>query len=166
MRTVRIARLAIVAALAGAGVLGAAAPARADITAFLGLTSTTSTRQARGVAVGFGVLVIGFEFEYSNIVEDAGEGAPGLHTGSANVLLQTPTAIGGVQLYLTAGAGGYRERLGEISGTNVTTNVGGGAKIGLLGPLRLRLDYRLLTLHGDPLHDRYHRFYAGANIGF
>jgi len=60
----------------------------------------------------------------------------------------------------------YRERLGGSSETSLAVNLGGGAKIRLLGPLRLRLDYRLFSLRGDPLHDRYHRLYAGANLGF
>ncbi len=83
-----------------------------------------------------------------------------------NGLLQTPLAVAGAQLYVTAGAGLYRERLAGASETSLAVNVGGGAKIRLVGPLRLRLDYRLFSLRGDPLHDRYHRFYAGANVGF
>lgn len=156
----------IVAAVLVVGLLGTAAPAGADVTAFLGLSTTPSSRQARGVALGTGLLAFGFEFEYSDIAEDASDLEPGLRVGSVNGLLQTPVAVAGTQLYLTAGAGIYRERLGDISETSLAVNVGGGAKIRLLGPLRLRLDYRLFSLRGDPLHDRYHRLYAGANIGF
>ncbi len=36
----------------------------------------------------------------------------------------------------------------------------------LAGPLRLRLDYRVFTLQGDPLHSKPQRFYAGFNIKF
>ena len=39
-------------------------------------------------------------------------------------------------------------------------------KIGVAGPLKLRLDYRLFRLQGAPLHAAYHRFYAGATLGF
>ena len=34
------------------------------------------------------------------------------------------------------------------SQTNFGSNIGGGAKINLVGPLRLRVDYRVFNLHG------------------
>lgn len=154
------------AALAVLGVLVAAQPASADITAFLGLSTTPGTRSARGLAIGGGLLAFGFEFEYTDIAEDLSDLEPGLRVGSVNGLLQTPLAVAGAQFYVTAGAGLYRERLGEASETSLAVNLGGGAKIRLLGPLRLRLDYRLFSLRGDPQHARYHRVYAGANVGF
>jgi hypothetical protein len=36
----------------------------------------------------------------------------------------------------------------------------------LIGPLRLRLDYRVFTLQGSPLHPKPQRFYAGINLKF
>lgn len=147
-------------------VFGIARPASADITGFLGFSPTPETHMARGFAVGFGLLVVGFEFEYSSISEDTVDGAPALRTGSGNILIQTPIEVSGIQLYGTLGGGLYRERLVERQETHFTSNLGGGAKIRLAGPLRLRLDYRLFRLNGDPLHQTYHRFYAGANIGF
>ena len=71
-----------------------------------------------------------------------------------NVLLQTPRGLGPVQIYGTVGAGGYRERYDAIdaSTTSVGTNVGGGVKINLLGPLRVRVDYRVFKLSGDAVH--------------
>ena len=151
-----------------AAVLVLALPARAaaDITAFIGITPTPDTRAVRGVALGFGLLVVGFEFEYAAAVEDATEALPSLQTGSGNVLVQTPVEVGGFQLYGTIGGGVYRERLLFQQETHFTTNLGGGAKIRLAGPLRMRLDYRIFRLQGSPLHPTYHRFYAGANIGF
>lgn len=140
--------------------------AAADVTAFLGITPTPENRALRGFAVGFGLLIVGFEFEYANTIEDAAEGLPSLQTGSGNVLLQTPVEVSGVQLYGTIGGGLYREQLLTLRETNIATNVGGGAKIRLAGPLRLRLDYRLFRLRGDPLHQTYQRFYAGANLAF
>lgn len=149
-----------------AAVLGLAQPAAADITAFLGITPTPENHAVRGLALGFGLLVIGFEFEYSNAVEDLDESLPALQVGSGNVLIQTPVEVAGTQLYGTIGGGGYRERLGNLQETHFATNLGGGAKIRLAGPLRLRLDYRVFRLRGEPLHDTYHRFYAGANLSF
>ena len=142
------------------------ASAAADITAFLGVATKPETRQVRGLALGMSILVIGLELEYSDVTEDIDELAPGLRTGSLNALLQTPVPVAGMQLYLTAGGGLYRERLGDSSETNVAGNVGGGAKIRLAGPLRLRLDYRVFSLRGSPLNDTHQRFYAGINLGF
>jgi hypothetical protein len=146
--------------------LGSARSASADITAFIGLTPTPENHALRGFAFGFGLLVIGFEFEYASAVENELEGLPSLRTGSGNVLLQTPVEIMGTQFYATTGGGVYRERLTTRQETHFGTNVGGGAKIRLVGPLRLRLDYRLFRLQGEPLHKTYQRFYAGANLAF
>ena len=140
--------------------------AAADLTAFIGLSPTGETRSARGVAVGFGLLIIGFEFEYSNLIEDEDNLSPGLMTGSGNVLVQTPIEVAGIQFYGTVGGGFFRERLIEQQETHFATNLGGGAKIRLVGPLRLRLDYRLFRLRGSPLYETYQRFYAGANLKF
>jgi hypothetical protein len=47
------------------------------------------------------------------------------------------------------------------------TNVGGGAKIELIGPLRLRVDYRVFNLSGGDLVDSTpQRIYVGANLAF
>jgi hypothetical protein len=159
-------RRILISMCAVAMVLAVPSRAAADITAFIGITPTPDTRAVRGVALGFGLLIIGFEFEYANTVEDALEGLPSLQTGSGNVLIQTPIEVSGFQLYGTAGGGMYRERLLAHQETHFTTNVGGGAKIRLAGPLRLRLDYRVFRLNGSPLHSTYQRFYAGANLGF
>jgi opacity protein-like surface antigen len=45
-------------------------------------------------------------------------------------------------------------------------NVGGGVKINLAGPLRLRLDYRVFTLQGSQRDAKPQRFYAGVNLKF
>lgn len=143
-----------------------ASPAFADGTAFIGGAGSPSTRQARGFAVGMGLLIVGFEFEYSNISEDVADAAPRLRTGMGNVLLQTPIAISGFQPYFTIGGGGYRENLDTRQETNFGLNTGGGVKINLIGPLRVRADYRVFTLKGSPLYDVVHRVYVGANIKF
>jgi hypothetical protein len=146
--------------------LGAAAPAFADATLFVGSTTTPANRTVRGFSVGFSVLVVGLEFEYANTSEEADKGAPELITGMGNLLLQTPLPILGLQPYVTAGGGGYRERLGTAQETFVGLNTGGGVKISLLGPVRARIDYRVFKLNGDPLHSTVHRVYAGVNLAF
>jgi hypothetical protein len=144
----------------------AARPAFADFTAFIGLNPTPVNRSVRGLAVGAMFLILGFEFEYANTSEDLDEAAPSLHTGMGNLVVQTPFPVAGMLFYATTGAGFYRERLAVVQETHVGVNVGGGIKIGLAGPLRLRVDYRLFTLRGRPLHATPQRLYAGLNLGF
>jgi len=142
-------------------------PASADFTAFLGVNPTPTNRTLTGLSGGVGLLIVGFEFEYANTREDAGESAPGLRTFMFNGLVQTPIPIGGMQFYGTAGGGVFRETLNDDSETNVGINVGGGVKMNLAGPLRLRLDYRVFTLRGsDVRHSKPQRFYAGLNLKF
>jgi hypothetical protein len=147
-------------------VLFSAAPAFADATAFIGSTMTPASRPAKGVAVGVGLVIIGFEFEYASTGETPEDAAPSLMTGMGNVLLQTPFPVAGMQFYVTTGAGGYRERLGSFQETHVGMNTGGGAKITLLGPIRARIDYRVFKLRGEPRHSVVHRVYAGLNLAF
>ena len=73
-----------------------------------------------------------------------------------------------MQLYATIGGGCYRIRFEplDVQDTGFGTNLGGGVKIDLVGPLRLRLDYRVFKL-SDQFDDRgidetSQRFYAGA----
>jgi opacity protein-like surface antigen len=183
--------------LAVAGLVAFAAPARADITAFLGTAHVTSApevvalnqledkeyRTTKGLALGFGLVIVGFEFEYSNTsgvdgctgkVGVRGLCAPSLTTGMGNVLLQTPHGLLPVQIYGTVGAGVYREHwdfseavnLSDENDYGVGTNLGGGVKIDLVGPLRLRLDYRLFKLANGAYNSTPQRFYAGANLSF
>lgn len=159
-------RIFVLLFMAGVVLLGSSRDAAADVTAFIGITPTPQNHALRGFAFGFGLLVIGFEFEYANAVENELDRLPSLQTGSGNVLFQTPVEIKGMQFYATTGGGVYRERLATVRETHISTNVGGGAKIRLAGPLRLRLDYRVFRLQGEPLHQTYQRFYAGANLAF
>jgi opacity protein-like surface antigen len=77
-----------------------------------------------------------------------------------------------VQLYGTVGGGYYRVRFEEldVQDTGFGTNVGGGVKIDLAGPLRVRLDYRVFRLgdefEADLVEATSQRFYAGVNLAF
>ncbi len=155
----RLLRAGLVAAL-----IAVPAPAFADATLFLGFLNKPDTHPTRGFAAGIGLLVVGFEFEYANSAEDLVKARPSLTTGMGNIVVQTPFSR--LQFYATAGAGAYRERLGDVQETNVGTNIGGGVKFGLLGPIRARLDYRVFNFRGEPLHPTVQRFYAGLNLKF
>ena len=139
----------------------------ADLTAFFGVNPTPSNRVVRGFSGGLSLVIVGFEFEYANSSEDESELAPGLKTYMVNGFLQTPFPIAGMQFYGTAGGGVFHETLFDVGETNVGMNFGGGVKINVLGPLRLRLDYRVFTLQGDDVrHSKPQRFYAGLNLKF
>jgi opacity protein-like surface antigen len=138
----------------------------ADITGFVGANTTPANRQTLGAAVGMGLLVVGFEFEYAATSDDAMAGAPSLKTGMANVLLQTPVPLAGFQPYGTVGGGIYNETLGTHSDTSFGSNLGGGVKISLVGPLGLRVDYRVFKLGSGALYSPAHRIYAGLNLKF
>jgi opacity protein-like surface antigen len=158
----RLARLLVLSGL----LLSTASNAWADATLFLGTATAPSNRTTRGFAIGAGLLIIGFEFEYGDTVEDELDAAPSLRTGMGNLLVQTPFAIAGFQPYFTTGAGVYRESLGSIDETNFGINNGGGVKISLIGPVRARVDYRVFSLRGSPIEDTVQRLYVGLNLKF
>jgi len=160
MRRIRAAGIAALLSLA------AATPALADATAFIGANTTPANRSVRGLSVGAGLLLLGFEIEYAKTTDDDTVAAPSLTTGTGNVLLQTPGSFFGFQPYLTAGAGLYRERLGTHQDTSFLTNTGGGVKVTLVGPIRLRVDYRVFKLGSGALYSPAHRVYAGLNLKF
>jgi hypothetical protein len=155
------------AVLSGIFLLGSSSlPAWADATAFVGVATDPAARRTAGFAVGAGLLVVGFEFEYAHTREDVEEGAPAVRTFMGNLLAQTP-GVTSVQLYGTIGGGVFREAFAATgSETNIGTNLGGGVKLRLAGPLRLRLDYRVFVFRGTPVHDNPQRFYAGLNLAF
>src|SRR4030095_8966550 len=142
--------LAVSFVLACAFLAATAAPAHADITAFLGVSPTPDNHSVKGFGVGVGLLIVGFEFEYSNLSEDTFAQLPGLKNSSGNGLVQTPTPS--VQLYGTVGAQGYQESFGNSEETHFGTNIGGGAKITLIGTFRVRVDYRVFRLQRAPSH--------------
>ncbi len=153
-------------AAAAALLLAAAAPARADITAFLGANTTPANRQVRGVAVGFGLVIIGVELEYAFTPDDLTAKAPALKTGIGDLVLQTPVAFFGFQPYFTTGGGFYSETLGAHSDSGFGANTGGGVKVSLAGPIRLRVDYRVFKLGSGALNSTSQRIYAGVNVKF
>jgi hypothetical protein len=159
----RLARLLLLTT----ALLSSGSSAWADATAFYGTASAPSNRTTRGFALGAGLLIVGFEFEYGDTVEDLIDGSPSLRTGMGNLLIQTPVAIFGLQPYFTTGGGVYRESLGNVgSETNFGLNNGGGVKISLIGPLRARVDYRVFSLRGSPIEDTVQRLYVGVNLKF
>lgn len=147
--------------------LGSSWPARADLTVFAGLQSAPEIRPSTGLSVGFGVLLVGWEVEVARATEQQDDLVPSLSTGTGSLYVQNPIPISGMQFYAIAGAGVYRERLdGAFQQTDVHLALGGGAKIGLAGPLKLRLDYRIFKLRDAVVKDNPQRVYAGLALAF
>ena len=142
-----------------------ASPARADITAFLGLSPTPARHAVKGLSVGAGFLVVGFEFEYASLSEDIAEQLPGLRTYAGNVLAQTPTDK--VQLYGTVGAQGFRETLGAAQETHVGTNIGRGREDQVwLALCECGWTTGSSSYRARRSNDVYQRFYVGGNLKF
>ena len=159
-------RLTIAAIVLGASVLINASSAFADATLFIGTSPTPTNRQVRGGSVGLSLIIVGFEAEYASTTEDPLRAAPSLKIGSGNGFLQSPIEILHVQPYVTGGFGFYSETLGPRQDRGFASNTGGGVKISLAGPLRLRVDYRVFKLSGGALYSPAHRVYAGLNLKF
>ena len=98
MISVRSAALAAV-------MLALTTPAFADLTGFIGANTTPANRRTQGFAVGAGLLLLGFEFEYANTPDDPKSASPSLKSGMGNVLLQAPFSVLGIQPYVTTGGG-------------------------------------------------------------
>ena len=147
-------------------VLGAAKPAAADLTAFVGSTQSLSDRTTTGVAVGISLAVIGFEFEYSNTSVDNLRGRTELKSNMFNVLVQSPFPISRLQFYGTIGGGLYRGIFGSERHTGLGSNIGAGVKVSLMEPIRLRLDYGSLRLGKHSASHTIQRFYAGLTLDF
>ena len=145
--------------------LCASVPARADLTIFAGLQGSPVIRPTTGISLGFGLLLVGWEVEIARVTEEFEDAAPSIAAGTASLYVQNPVPISGVQFYAIAGAGLYRERLGIVEQTDVHLALGGGAKVSLAGPLKLRLDYRYFRLR-DAFEPDAQRLYAGLTLSF
>jgi len=173
----RLIRSIVLAALC----LATAVPAYADFTFIVGSNTTPSKRTVKGFALGGGGM-IATEFEYANNGQDTEDGAPGLRTLMGNLLVQTPIAVAGFQPYATVGIGYYREKFeldpdvpagGDAAGlsadhqeSGLVFNSGVGVKRNIFGPLKVRIDYRVLKLRGEPLYGTVHRVYSGVHLAF
>ena len=140
-----------------------AQPALADATVFIGSQRASEGGSLRGAALGISLVVLGLEFEYAET--RPARAADGLvrRSGMLNLLLQTPRRAARVQFYAAVGGGLYRE--GDAA-TGFARNAGGGIRIPLLGPLDLRVDYRVFHRGWSSRGDLPQRIYAGVNLAF
>src|SRR5262249_49137925 len=137
-------RLFIQANLVSVFLAAGAMPAAADATAYLGVMTAGGPRLAVGFAYPHSPWMVGYEPGLMTAVGPATSKQSSVGAFSASVIVQPRSTIHGFQLYGPAGFGLY----GEVydhggSGEVLATNIGGGARVGLAGPLKLRLDSRL-----------------------
>lgn len=153
----------LVVVLSLAALLARPRDASADITFFLGFHPQPNWHQTRGISAGINMLIFGFEFEYADSRENFEEGIPRLQTGVFNFLVQTPT---NVSIYVTAGAGFFRESFGDAHLLGWGTNIGGGVKFPIFGQLKVRVDYRVFKLRSNAMFTAPQRIYVGVNWAF
>jgi len=117
--------------------------ARADATVLVGLTSVDALRPSFGWSFSYRPSAVGVEVEYLSTVP--GDYSAGGIFGSVIVV---PGTISNVQIFVLGGVGVWGEGFdgGKRTGVLSAANVGGGVLVGLGGPVRLRLDYRLFRL--------------------
>jgi hypothetical protein len=142
-----------------------------NATAFAGAAMTPDPHVAIGIAVGVRPrpTPVSLEFEYSRSGSDPAERVPAIVTFSGNWLLQFPAQPSRYEFYGTLGVGVYVLSLdSKGSEPDSVWNFGGGAKITLAGPLKLRVDYRAFRLAPIPgeYHSNEHRLYLGIVAGF
>ena len=131
--------------------------ASADITAFLGSDHDAVERAwSRASPSASGLLIVGVRIRvratptriWSRRRRDCGRSC-------STVCCRRRSRSPGCSSTAPPAAACYRETLSTSSSeTNFGINVGGGVKMSLAGPLRLRLDYRVFTLRGTPLHSK------------
>ena len=128
-------------------VLASATPAYSDGTLFFGGITAGAVRPTADVAIGVVRSVGGFELDYA---QTTGAGTLARHsigTFGVNLVLQTPPRANGLQFLGFVGFGLYGETTGiggPGSGEVLYKTIGGGTKVPLAGPLKVRLDYRVV----------------------
>jgi hypothetical protein len=142
-----------------------------NLTAFAGLAMAPDPHAALGVAVGVRPRPgpVSLEFEFSRSRSDPASGVPAIMIFAGNILIQLPAQGSRFQFYGTFGGGIYFQLFDHHSGEpDDAPSFGGGVKVTLAGPLKLRMDYRAFRL--APMAGEYHsneqRLYTGIVAGF
>jgi hypothetical protein len=138
--------------LVGAWLAASVLPARADGSVLVGATIAGSARPTVAVSFGHCPSLVGFEIEYSSSLGSGTVASPIVGTITGNVIVQSKLTVRGLQFYGSGGIGlaGETTADGVGSGEVFTRDIGGGVKIGIAGPLRLRIDYRVFLLGDAP----------------
>lgn len=142
-----------------------------NVTAFGGAAAVPGLHGAFGVAVGVKPRPspVSFEVEFARTRGDSAAGVPAIVTFSGNLLVQVPVRRSRVQVCVTFGVGIYVQQSDRgTSEPNDARNIGGGLKVRLAGPFKLRVDYRkiLLSRIVGEYHSNEQRLSVGIVAGF
>ena len=139
-----------------------------SITAFGGMAMAFGTHPATGVAVAMKPHPgpVSLEFEYVRSQPNPVASGSGIATLAGNILVQPTRQRAGLQYYGTFGVGFYSVLRDYQGSTDSARNIGGGAKVTLAGPWKLRMDYRAFLLARTGGNHLAHRIYVGMAAGF
>jgi len=137
-----------------------------NLTAFAGAAMTPDAHAVSGIGVGVRPQPgpVSIEFEYSRSQIDRARSVPSIMTLAANFLVQVPVRQSRFELYGAFGLGFYVLQPDRQSGdADSAWNFGGGAKVTLAGPVKLRMDYRVFRL--APIPGRHHSDLRRLSLG-
>jgi hypothetical protein len=143
-----------------------------NLTAFAGAAMVPDAHAVSGIGVGVRPQPgpVSIEFEYSRSRSDPTRPVPAIVTLAGNFLVQVPVRQSRFELYGAFGVGFYVLQPDPQSGEDADSawNFGGGAKVTLAGPLKLRIDYRVFRLAASPgrHHSDLRRLSVGIVAGF
>ena len=138
-----------------------------NLTAFAGLAMVPDAHAVSGIGVGVRPQPgpVSIEFEYSNSQIDRTRSVPSIVTLAGNFLFQVPVRQSRFELYGAFGLGFYVPQPDRQRGEDADSawNFGGGTKVTLAGPLKLRMDYRVFRL--APIPGRHHSDLRRLSLG-
>jgi hypothetical protein len=157
--------------LSGSVVMAQAREFPINVTVHGGVALAPDAHPAIGVAVGVRPrpTPVSLEFEFARSRSEPAAGVPGIVTLQGNLLFQVPVRSARVEVYGTVGAGLYTLlRDNGLSEPNDARNFGGGVKVWLADPVKLRVDYRAIRLFpiSGEYHSNAHRVSVGLVAGF
>lgn len=150
------------------GLILGASPARADLTVFGGFSSPSLPRPTIGFSLDFLCRMVCLEAEWARTA--GGNASRYVATTGLNVFVNFPATVNGVQWYATGGFGTYSQS--STRGYPTAKNIGVGTKLPLVGPLKVRLDYRVYFVNLDETQSRpassfhSHRVTSGLSLAF
>jgi hypothetical protein len=150
--------------------MAGANPAHADATVLVGLATPSAPHPTIAVSWGVARRMVGFEIEYASATRTTGT-TPSVGTIGVNLLVQLPEAVNGIRWYATGGLGIHAQSWNGGGTYGSSRSIGGGAKVPLAGPLKVRLDYRFFFFSAEeherpPLYFHSHRISGGLTLEF
>ena len=144
-----------------------AAPARADVTAFIGANTTPANRQVRGARARLRPARSSASSSSTPTRPTIrAPTAPSLKTGMGNMLLQTPVRVLRHSAVLHDRRRHLSREARRAPGHGLRPEHRRRREGLARRPVRLRVDYRVFKLGSGALNSPAHRIYAGLNLKF